>query len=301
MTKRDLVNKVLEMRKPTGRPVFITGNGRSGTSWIGETLGRANGVIYYREPCNPSSRSFDDDSVWSRVVPPNGNDVYFEECLTEAFAGFIPLKQPAHLGDLAKHVFLDRQVVIKEVATYPSLEWVCGRWNPKVLIVMRHPCDYVMSVRAADLDRTESSRLLGLLAQECLRDTLLVSHAAHLATIHGGIETSAAIWAIKNLVATDAMDRHPDWKVVKYEDVCQDPLREFQGLYKECGLEWTKKVAGWIQSKSESISPGAYKTSRVSKQQVGAWRTRASPGEVKQVRRVLEPFNLPFYQSEGDW
>lgn len=301
MRKNSIINGLISLRPPSVRPVVIVGNGRSGTSWVGETLGKAPDVIYYREPCNPSFHGIEDDSVWSRFVPVGGNDEYFDKCLEDAFAGLVAGSSGRSLRQIVRQLARPYRVIVKDIAAYPSLEWLYKRWNPMVLIIIRHPCDYVLSVRAAGLDRTETGRLRGLIGNERLRDGVLRPYLRDLEAVEGGIETSAAIWGIKNLIVADAMSRNSSWKIVNYDDLCRDPVREFEALYSECGLTWTAQIKEWVRGKSELDVSGTYNTSRVSSRQIGAWRKRTSPDEVDRLRRVLDPLGLPFFSLPEDW
>ena len=47
------INYILSHLQIKNRPIYITNHGRSGTSWIGTILGKAPGILYYGEPCNP--------------------------------------------------------------------------------------------------------------------------------------------------------------------------------------------------------------------------------------------------------
>ena len=292
-------NAILQMRPPSGRPIAIVGNGRSGTSWIGSTFGQAPDVIYYREPCNPRRTGITDDTVWSRCVPPHGQDAYFERYLSAAFAGSSP-QYTISARQLIHYATTPYRIVVKEVATFPSVEWMHARWNPEILIVVRHPCGCARSVYKAGIYVHEAERLARIAHDDYIREQL-GDLAEHAMTASTPLEISSAIWAIKNYVVLKAMERHPDWHVVRYEDVCADPVDTFRTLFHTYGLNWSDGMEHWIESTTQHDVPGAYSTSRITAHRVGAWRRTLSKAEIHQVRHMVEPFDLPFYDGEDDW
>ena len=296
-----VVNLVPRFRAPSGRPIFVAGNGRSGTSWIGETLGRAPGIVYYREPCNLSMTRNADDTVWARYVPPDGRDPHFESNLGRSFRGLVAKNDPAPFRAVTRRWSQPYRVVVKEVATFPSVEWVARRWNPEVLLVVRHPCACALSVENADLARTERSRLAHLLEDDHRKERHLEPYREHLLSARTPMEVSSAIWSIKSLIVAKAHARHDDWQLVRYEDLCDDPVGGFRSLYGRLGLDWTKEVEAWVKKTTGESTSGVYSTSRVTALQRDAWRRAMTPQQIGEVRRIVGGFDLPYYSSEADW
>lgn len=298
---RPLLDQTVRLRAPTGRPIFVTGNGRSGTSWIGKTLAQAPGLVYYREPCNLSLTRDDDDTVWARYVVPGGRDELFESLLESAFRGRIHRHDPAPFQSAARRWRAPFRVLVKEVATFPSVEWVAQRWNPEVVLVVRHPCGCALSVENAEMGRTERARLQHLLADDERKQNHLEPYRAHLATVRTPLEVSAAIWSIKSLIVARAHARHPEWRLVRYEELCDDPLGGFRALFRSLALDWTSAVEAWTTETTRASSAGTFSTSRVSAQQRDAWRRAMTARQIAEVRRIVEPFGFPELATEADW
>lgn len=296
-----LLNQGLRLRTPSGRPIFVTGNGRSGTSWIGETLSQAPGLVYYREPCNLSMTPEDDDTVWARYVEPGGQDPLFEAILAATFGGRVDRYDPAPFRAAALRWRAPFRVLVKEVATFPSVEWVAQRWNPEVVLVVRHPCGCALSVESAEMGRTERARLQHLLEDDRRKGNHLEPYRAHLASVATPLEVSAAIWAIKSLIVAKAHARHAEWLLVHYEELCGDPLGGFRELYRRLALDWTPEVEEWTKKTTRETSAGAYSTSRVTALQRDAWRRAMTPRQIAEVRRIVQPFELPYFRTEADW
>lgn len=297
----DLGNRALAFRQPVGPPIAIVGNGRSGTSWIGRTVGQAAGTLYYREPCHPRTTGRDDDTVWSRYVPPEGDDPHFRRCLQHAFSGRMMNPSEWDLHVLMERLGESHRIVVKEVATFFSLEWLYRNWRPAIVIVVRHPCPSVRSVQRLGLAEPERRRYREIITNPLLVEQFLEPHMARLRALESPLEISAAIWAIKNMVALSALPQHPEWNVIRYEDVCLRPVDEFRALFKRINLTWSLEIEQWLNESTTQWEAGPHATSKISRRQVDAWRNAMSVSERDTVRRVVEPFGLPFYQHDQDW
>ncbi len=292
-------------RPTSGRPIFVTGNGRSGTTWIGQTLGRPADVLYYREPCHPYRNGIHEDDaanrIWARYLRPGDRDPFFERTLGHAFRGWFWPGGGHPLSDYRKRIGARPRVLVKEVASFLSAEWVADRWDPQMLVILRHPGAYAVSVRNMDRPERELARLAVMRADEKLREDLIGDLEAHLARVETPLEASLATWGIRTRAALAALDRHPDWGRVHYEDVARDPVAGFRDLYVRLGLAWSDAIEAWIREKTTSTREGHFTTSRVSQERIDAWRHDLTPEEKDRARRVLEPFGLPVYSAPEDW
>jgi hypothetical protein len=295
---------LVRLRPPPSPPVLVVGNGRSGTSWVGETLGRAQGVAYYREPCHPALHGITGDAadaVWARYVPPDGHDRFFARALGAAFAGVPGPGGDGGMRGLPARLRHPPRVVVKEVATYASLEWVARTWSPQTVVLVRHPGAYVASVLDLGRPLSEVTRLHRLLGQQGVRSRLPAELCAHLDGVHDPVGAAAAAWAVRNLLTLPLLAARQDWTLVRYEDLAADPSAGFESLYAWVGLPFDDRVAEWIRSRSTVEESGAFATARVSAERIDAWRRRLGTAEVARVREVLEPCEVPVYFSPADW
>jgi hypothetical protein len=285
-------------------PLFVSGNGRSGTSWIGETLGRADGVIYYREPCHPENNGLAGaaaDDVWSRYVPPEGDDPFLATRLEAAFAGRFRRGSGAAAAPATLVPRRRVRVVGKEVAAFMSSEWVARRWRPQVLLILRHPAAYVASVERLGQGEAEGARLRRLLATPPVRTGALAPLRPWLQELRDPLAVTAASWAIRTAVVLDGRRRHPDWYLAFYEDIARDPVACFRELYDRFDLAWGPRQEAWITRKTRAAQSGQFATSRISAQHIDAWRRTLDADRLARIRAVLEPFALPFYDRDEDW
>jgi hypothetical protein len=296
------------LRHPVDPAIFLTGNGRSGTSWVGATLASAPGTLYYPEPCNPVRWRVAqgvprrcEDEVWSTVFFPDERGETFRRCLDESFRGR-PSRNAGHgLREYAERATRPTRVLIKEVAAFASVEWVAQRWNPRVVVIWRHPGAYAASVRdlrnpGGELRRFELLRdrlaSCGRLADEVLR---------RLNKINGPFEASVAAWAMRSRIVMEAMQRHHEWHSIRFEHFALNPVLAFQELYATLGLRFTPDVLLHIERTSNKHVTGTFSTSRISSERIDAWRNDLTEDEIATVRRIIEPFDLAMFGAECDW
>ena len=294
----NVLNYILSPIQMGTRPIFIIGHGRSGTTWVGSTFQLAPGVLYYREPCNPKIAEEGNYSHWFRYVPPDGSDPYFENCLDRAFKGLITygrgwLKQPY------RRFLPGYRVVIKGVAPLMLLEWIYKRYQPEVLFVLRHPCAVALSEMNK---KTPIERAINeILKQPELVENHLKPYTALMEKAEKPFEIYGALWGARNRVIADLIPKYPEWKTVFYEDLIKNPPGCFHELFDHFNLKWTVKVQKYINQSTTEGKPGKYSTFRVTKDQIDKWKRKMNFDEIEQVRKFVEPFNLPFYNKESDW
>jgi len=80
----------------------------------------------------------------------------------------------------------------------------------------------------------------------------------------------------------------PDgYKLIRFEDLAQNPLLAVNELYKFTGIEMLDTIKKWLNESTNSRTGhgNAYSTSRNSQQVVSNWRTKMSPATVKTVEK----------------
>ncbi|MEM9168480.1 MAG: sulfotransferase [Pseudomonadota bacterium] len=301
----DFANGVVGPDRTEGRAVFVTGNGRSGTSWLGDTLGYAPETIYYREPCHPFMIGVDGDAaeaVWTHLVfEDEGGGGIFEKPLTRAFQGHLFPQAGYGLTDYVARMRARPRVVVKDVASFVSVEWVAKRWNPIVVLIFRHPAAYAASVANLEQDEAEVGRFHALWGDRRLRDRFFPEPLPHLDAIATPLEATVASWSVRTAAVLQMHARHDDWVAVRYEELAADPVQNFRALYARLALDWTPAVEAKVVEKTTKNVSGKFATSRVSSAHIDAWRTKLTPNQVDRVRAVIDAFSLPIYAGDDAW
>ena len=95
-----------------------------------------------------------------------------------------------------------------------------------------------------------------------------------------------------------------DHIVVRFEDVCRDPLTQFQRIFDYCELGLGARLRGEIERSSQvrdAYAPGRYDTVRDSVDVVDRWRRQMKPDAIDAVRRGYFACRPRFYDEPADW
>lgn len=286
--------------------VLVAGLPRSGTTWVGEVLGRTAGARYLHEPDNHLVRP---EAWWAkRGLGPypeldpgadatsDGRD--YEQLWARAFAGG-PCSSPVYAGlrvlqragasrvsgRLASRVRsrpTAGPLVVKSVHSARSVEWLADRFDPSVVVVERHPFGVISSWRKLGWD-----------------DFLDTDRAAlrYSATVLGvdppppgapWLERAAWHYGLLASYFERARRRHPDWLVVRHEVLCAGPEPAFLRLCSRLGLTFTEETARFLAA---SNRPGdGYSTNRLWREQVDGGRRRLTPTEQALIQATLDAF-----------
>jgi hypothetical protein len=285
--------------------VLVAGLPRSGTTWVGEVLGRTAGARYLHEPDNHLVRP---DAWWAkrRLGPypelepgtdaSDGRD--YERLWARAFAGgpcssslYAGLRilqragAPRVSGRLASRSRsrpTAGPLVVKSVHSARAVEWVADRFDPAVVVVERHPFGVISSWRKLGWD-----------------DFLDTDRAAlrYSATVLGvdpppsgapWLERAAWHYGLLTSYFERARRRHPGWLVVRHEVLCAGPEPGFRHLCARLGLTFTGEAARFLAA---SNRPGdGYSTNRLWREQVDGGRRRLTPTEQALVLATLDRF-----------
>jgi len=183
-------------------------------------------------------------------------------------------------------------VVIKDPTASMMSAWLAKHFDAHVLFIMRHPCGFASSVDALDWNLGVN----GLLRQDALmRDHLLPYKDVIQNARNDKWLTRGVVWAAIHTVYARQQVDHPDWLLVKYEDICIDPVGQFSAMTSKIGLEMSDDTRKKIQSLSAGNRSDPGSTQRNSESMPDVWRQRMSPGEIDAVMGVVSEFGLNYY------
>lgn len=292
--------------------VLLIGVARSGTSWLGQALGRAHGVHFYYEPDN-----IDADPTGARqagglgfgpypMISPGETATPFASLWDMVFAGRLP---PMERGPLLLAARLAMRVprsardplvrtaaalaarlptrsdytVVKSVYATFCLDWLVERYQPRVIAIQRDPLNVISSWRQLEIPLFDLATRPAIIERylEPLGIEQLRPGASELTRI-------ASTVGILTHALGEALDHHPDWRLVTHEDLCRDPALEIRRIFDDLGLVWTDEVERFLHT---SNRPGeGLQPVRVTTEQPHRWRKRLSSAEVEEIVGVLGQF-----------
>jgi hypothetical protein len=298
--------------------VLIAGVPRSGTTWVGQALGKTDGAVYVNEPDGDHDPFAFRARLGHRVAPalaPGDTDADYERLWRGALAGGrysrsfrdraaravyartpISDRWEAWLGGRVSPTLRlaaalaeprvaapdARHVVVKSVRAELALEWIVDTFGPRVLVVERHPLNVLASWIELDFvrDRREADAVAGF----AHREWDLAPPPADASRL----VTQAWYFGVLASALREASRRHPDWTVVTHEHLCVDTERRFADLAAALGLAWGDAARALLVA---SDVPGSgYRTERPTASQPERWRERLDADQIATIRATLQPF-----------
>jgi hypothetical protein len=198
-----------------------------------------------------------------------------------------------------------RRLLLKDPLAVFSAEWLARRFEASVVILVRHPASFVSSIKRLnwgfDYERN-------WLAQPSLMRDLLPGYESEFRGYRGEVDLvgeGIVVWnAIYDVVA-GYRERHPEWTIVRYEDLAGAPVPLFRRLYDDLGLTWSDAAERTIVSHSSGGRHDAeveskHEIRRDSAAAARAWRDRLAPEEIDRIRRGTERVWRRFY-DDPEW
>jgi hypothetical protein len=247
---------------PQEPAVLVLSLPRSGSSWVGRTLGKAVDALYLREPVTQSDKTFYYMGTVFGLEKPEV-EARYRELADKAFMGW---------PDFGRHIVRfplqwalvwrrPRRVVVKEVNPL-ACEWYLKRYQPRLVYLVRHPAGVASSWHKKGWLSAEPG-----------------------AWLKNGEEQGRALQEARRV-----FEEYPSRMHVIYEGLCRDPLGIFEQIFAFTGLAWNEGIQRFIR-----------RTTAESAAMIDAWRPKVTPEALEALRQGYQKFDLPWYRSDADW
>lgn len=307
---------------------FIAGSGRSGTTWVQDALAEANGMRAVFEPLNPYT---------SRIAAEYANRYLDAEDVCEDLYQFMKRAATGEMHTLWTHYriltarlvpksqsfaslsalrgYLDywRRACVK-VIEQPSqrsnsrtlvkcvranlvLDWLCARFDARIVLLIRHPGAVVESqLRSAYRTWNPYPVLEGYRNSRRFLDGPLSAFSELLSAELSPPEALTLVWCIQNLVPLSQARRN-GYAVVFYEELLEEPERHWPRICKTLELQAVPE-SGLLEVPSQQAS-ARWDADRQFEEgytkSYGRWRSGLDPTQLSQIQSVLERAGVKFY------
>jgi hypothetical protein len=301
--------------------ILVTGSHRSGTGWVGQVLAASpRPVGYVWEPFSilhrPGTCAARFEHWFPYVCQENEAGVRgpVADMLQWRYAAAAELRALRSPKDAARMVrdaarFAGNRrrgaiSLLKDPIAVYSVEWLHATFGTQPVLLVRHPAAFAASVKRLHLRHPFGH----FLAQPLLMRDWLEPYRGQLEAFAREeqeiVDQAILLWNVLHhaLVAYGA--RHPEWPLLRLEDLSRRPLEEFHSLFDRLSLPYDGRVDGLIAATSDSSNPAEASTAdsirRDSAAHVWNWKTRLSGEEIERVREGTAEIAGGLYDTE-DW
>jgi hypothetical protein len=300
------------------RPILVTGAHRSGTTWVGRMLAAEDGVAYISEPLNVVHRPgvfAAPVSHWYTYITFENEARFlpsFHELLDYDYHIWAELRSIRSRKDALRmvrdfHSFFvgsmhGERPLIKDPFAVFSAPWFGGRLDCQVVISVRHPAGFASSLKRLGW----SFDFKDLLDQPLLmRDHLEQDRSdMHEMPSDDIVGQAALLWRMIYRVVHSMCETHPEFQVVRHDELSRDPVGGYRDLYRSLGLNFTARAEQTVLKSSSAQNPGELARNKVhsvrldSRLNLDNWKKRLSADEIMRIRRITGDVADMYYPEE---
>jgi hypothetical protein len=285
-----LFARIFPVRFP---PTLVLGMPRSGTTWVGRTLGDAPRALYFNEPVSEVHVAEQGRATFFEVDPDNPPASYVWPARFAA-AG-LPAFGPRTLGEDRRPRRIGAPVVIKEVNPL-AIDWYLRALRPRLVYLVRHPAAVAASLAGRGWDFPVYEQRFLTATQATLPTNVPDSYWGRIGAVQG-----VALAMAERAIAI----RPRRSRILAYEDLCRDPEARFKDLYDFCRLTWNDRVAAVVLERTQGeVTRGADDpagTVRDTAAMADAWRSEITAEQLADVRAGWMATNPSRYTSDEEW
>lgn len=304
------------------RPILVTGSHRSGSTWLGQMIAASDDVGYIHEPFNIDRgpgicrTRF---PYWFTYIRPGTDDAAaadFRRLLDFRYnylaqASSVRSRRDVRIlvrdgGRFLRNRMRHARPLVKDPMALFSAEWIAETFDAQVVVVARHPAAFASSIK---LDGWTHPFSHFQNQPELIEDYLSPFReeiAAFAREEHDILDQAALLWRLVHHTVAEYRDRHPEWLIVRHEDLSRDPIDGFRMLFQALDLSYTEEVQETILRSTSKSNPvdrdanGRLFLARDSRANVDNWRRRLTPEEVERVRTRVADVSPLFYDGD-EW
>lgn len=155
----------------------------------------------------------------------------------------------------------------------------------KIVVVLRHPCGQVDSVmRGLKSGYLAQAAILAMARMEQAKRRGLSEDSFRSMTLE---QQLAWNWGLLNEKGLEDTEGHANVLVVRYEDLCVDPVGVARRMFEFTGLSWSEATERFLDvSSTYRGSERYFQVVRNSRRAAEKWREQLEPRQIEQILEV---------------
>lgn len=284
----------------SGSTVFITGIGRSGTTWLSEVINYDNSYREIFEPFLSYKVKLARGFRLNQYVHPNNQNTILVKSAQKILSGRVRCGWTDH----GNRRFISTKRIIKDVRTNLMLKWLCNiRPGMPIILLIRHPLSIYNSWKKLEWGVGTEFGVRDfdeVISQENLLDDFPIIRD-NLKNIDRGnfFEQLIFLWCLFYYVPLKQLSID-DYRLVFYENLLLAPEKEFESIFL-----YLKKSFNYeeIINKVQKPSKTNYNKNNFAsppEKIIQSWKKDITAGEFLRAYEILRMFNLDgIYNDEG--
>jgi len=298
-------------------PILITGPHRSGTTWVGRVMSSAYRTGYIHEPFNINNNQFyltNNFDSWFLYIFSENEHFYLKNIQDTiryrlAYPNFSKIKIKYFFKYFIKFVkfkyyqLFRYRPIIKDPIAFFSSDWLATRHDCDVLVLVRHPASFIASIKRKNwsfdfnnfLNQKDLMSILNPFEGEIKN---IISENLNV------IDQGILLWRIFAYMTIRYQSSHPDWMVIKHEELITDPIGNFKIIFKHFNLDYSSHVDSYLKKTISNNNPREVtKTIDIHRDinSIGKlWTSRLTKDEILKIRTSVSDYYYKFY-DDSDW
>jgi hypothetical protein len=117
------------------------------------------------------------------------------------------------------------------------------------------------------------------------------------------IDQAALLWNLIHYQIMLYQKKHDHWLFIRHEDLCRDPVQEFQTLFQQLDVSFSPEIQATVEAYSrpaEDSSQTLGFSKRDSRANIFAWKTGLNESEIDRIRQQVDAIASTLY-GDQDW
>lgn len=275
------------------KPILVTGSHRSGSTWVGRMLALSPSVFYIHEPfniddiTNPFNANFDFSLQY--IPQDNDNSGLYLKSLHRLVTAIMT----------SRNATPPIRALVKDPIAIFSAEWLAKVFDMDVIVLIRHPAAFALSLKSKNWKYDFS---------HILKQPLLLKHYLspfqsqiydYTIKEYDIIDQAILLWNLIYFIVNKYREFHKNWIFVRHEDLSKRPIQGFNKIFQKLDMPLSNSIQSEIleyccKDKSES------EIKRNSLKNLGKWKQQLTPVEINRIKKGTNAISNKFY-SDYEW
>ena len=300
---------------------MIAGSGRSGTTWVLDSLATANSMRTLFEPLHPIGVREAAQFAYQYVDKYDTNNdlkrfmgTVFSGEMSSIWANYrirpdrfnifrYGLRKPYfHLKKFYRHYNKyslegNNGLIVKVIRANLMLPWICEHFDVRAVLIIRHPCAVVASIiELPEADWSAEKAIARYRNNPNIVNLIRDKFGVDIKMSMTSSATLAAVWCIENMLPIEwAGESH--YEIVSYEDLLMDKGTEWKQLVTYLGLKNVPE-ASLRESPSQQVSR-EMRDKNITSQHIDKWKQKLNDQALLDISAMLNKFGCRYYSVDN--